>query len=42
MQVLKYIKGTREFRISFLRLKKRQKVKGYVDLNYARDCTDRN
>jgi hypothetical protein len=38
--VLKYIKGTCEFEISFLRLEKRQKVKGYVNLNYARDYTN--
>jgi hypothetical protein len=41
MQVLKYVKGTRDFGISFSRLKERQKVKGYVDLDYAGDRIDR-
>jgi hypothetical protein len=38
--VLRYVKGTYNFRISYLGLKKRQKVKGYIDLDYARDRTD--
>ena len=41
MQVLRYAKGTRDFGISFLGLKEKQKVKGYVDLDYAGDRTDR-
>jgi hypothetical protein len=41
MQVLRYVKGTRDFGISFSRLEERQKVKGYVDSDYAGDCTDR-
>jgi hypothetical protein len=41
MQVLRYIKGTRDFGISFSRLEERQKVEGYVDSDYTRDCTDR-
>jgi hypothetical protein len=40
MQVLRYTKGTRDFRISFSGLEEKQKVKGYVDLDYARDHTD--
>lgn len=41
MQVLRYAKGTRDFGISFLGLEDRQKVKGYVDSDYAGDCMDR-
>jgi hypothetical protein len=40
MQVLKYIKSTRDFRISFSRLKERQKVKGYMDSDYIKDHID--
>ena len=39
--MLKYVKGTRKFGISFLALKKGQRVKGYVDSDYAGDRTDR-
>jgi hypothetical protein len=39
--VLRYVKGTYKFRISFLALEKGQRIKGYVDLDYARDRTDR-
>ena len=38
--MLRYTKGTCKFRILFLGLKKRQKVKGYIDLDYARDYID--
>ena len=41
MQVLKYVKGTRTFGISFSGLEKGQRVEGYVDSDYAGDCMDR-
>jgi hypothetical protein len=41
MQVLKYVKGTRTFRISFSSLEKGQRIEGYVDSDYARDHMDR-
>src|SRR5689334_8082054 len=40
-QTLRYVKGTRKFRISFSALGKGQKVEGYVDSDYTRDYTDR-
>jgi hypothetical protein len=40
MQVLKYVKSTRKFGISFSALEKRLKIEGYVDSDYAGDCTD--
>jgi hypothetical protein len=40
-QALRYVKGTRKFGISFSALGKGQKVEGYVDSDYAGDCTDR-
>jgi hypothetical protein len=39
--VLRYVKSTRNFGISYLGLEKRQKVEGYVDSDYAGDRTDR-
>ena len=41
MQVLKYVKGTRTFGISFSALEKGLKIEGYVDSDYAGDRTDR-
>ena len=38
--MLKYIKGTYKFRISFLTLGKEQRVKKYIDLDYTRDYID--
>jgi hypothetical protein len=40
IQVFRYTKNTRDFGISFSGLEKRQKVKGYMDSDYTRDCTD--
>jgi hypothetical protein len=39
--VLRYVKGTRKFRISYLTLEKRLRIKGYVDSDYAKDLVDR-
>jgi hypothetical protein len=41
MQVLRYVKGTRKFGISFSALEKGQRIEGYVDSDYAGDRTDR-
>jgi Reverse transcriptase (RNA-dependent DNA polymerase) len=41
MQVLKYVKGTRTFGISFSGLEKGERIEGYVDSDYAGDRTDR-
>ena len=38
--MFKYAKSTRDFKISFLKLKEKQKVKGYINLNYAKDYTN--
>jgi hypothetical protein len=39
--VLRYVKGTCKFRISFSALEKGQRIEGYVDSDYAGDRTDR-
>ena len=39
--MFKYIKGIRDFGISFSGLEERQKVEGYVDSDYTGDRTDR-
>jgi hypothetical protein len=41
MQVLRYVKGTRKFGISFSGLEKGSRIEGYVDSDYAGDRTDR-
>ena len=41
MQVLRYLKGTREFGTTYSGLNVGQKLEGYVDSDYARDRTDR-
>jgi hypothetical protein len=41
MQVLRYVKGTRESGISYSALEKRPRIEGYVDSDYAGDLTDR-
>ncbi len=38
--MLRYVKGTYEFGISFSGLEKRYRVKGYVDSDYTRDYID--
>ncbi len=39
--MLRYVKGTRKFGISFSGLKKGLRIEGYVDSDYAGDYTDR-
>jgi len=41
MQVLRYLKGTREFGVAYSGLDDGQKLEGYVDSDYAGDRTDR-
>jgi len=41
MQVLRYLKGTREFGTTYSGLNVGQKLEGYVDSDYAGDRTDR-
>ena len=41
MQVLRYLKGTREFGTTYSGLSVSQRLKGYVDSDYANDRTDR-
>jgi hypothetical protein len=41
MQVLRYLKGTRNFGTTYSGFKESPKLKGYVDSDYANDRTDR-
>jgi hypothetical protein len=40
MQVLKYLKGTREFGITYSGLGTRPKLEGYINSDYASNHTD--